>query len=150
MRSIEQDLIFFVKIDHGRICLPASSDPPPRNVFLNAGLLRSIKSRCVFTHFNVVSENKTLRKSRAGSSTSPRDQSDYDDVDLDEKSRTSPRAESAALSNTESRSSTKSAQKESQAVLDTISSADEREPLKSDVDEASVDNTGRLQYQFRK
>ena len=91
--------------------------------------------------FNGVSENETLKKSRTGS---PCNQSDSDDIDLNEKSRTSPRTVSVASSRTESKSITKSAKKEISAILDTTSSADEKESLKSDVDDASVDKDGEF------
>ena len=64
-----------------------------------------------------------------------------DDI-VGDKSWTTPAAVSIASSKTESEALTKSAQKECPAVLDTISSADEKEPLKSDIDEVSVDDIG--------
>ena len=82
---------------------------------------------------STVSENEQLGMAKSDH---------YDDSGMHETSWTTPVAVSSASSKTESETMTKLAQRENPAILDTINSADEKEPLKLEVHEVSVDNSG--------
>ena len=97
----------------------------------------------VTSSWHVSEKEKLLPSDEEMIKSTTSDQYDDSGAYINKKTLITPTAVSTASSRTETEAVVKSIQKESPAILDTLSSADEKEPLNSDLDEASVNNSGK-------